>query len=120
MKKKLFLTPEKIYETKFTPNVKGYNALEVDEMLDLVIKDYQFFESYTQKLESALKKLENEFKKLQKKATDLEAIVTNQKEKLDSFEKATAKNNSNLELIKKVGIYESKLYELGYDPNKLK
>ena len=49
MDKKLNLTSDKIYAQKFTPNVKGYDPLEVDEFLDLVIADYTLIEAAKKK-----------------------------------------------------------------------
>jgi DivIVA domain-containing protein len=119
MKKKQLLDADKILNTKFTPNVKGYNALEVDEMLDKVIKDYDFFDETKKQLQSEITRLNNLVKKLQKKNTDLEAIVATQKEKLARTPNVPTKATTNMELLHKVSAYERKFHELGIDPRKL-
>lgn len=42
------LTTEKILEKTFKKQVRGYNEVEVDEFLDMVIQDY---EAFTQEIE---------------------------------------------------------------------
>lgn len=38
------LTTDSIFEKEFHVDFKGYNALEVDQFLDDVMNDYQYFE----------------------------------------------------------------------------
>ena len=37
-----------LLDVKFSKNVKGYDALEVDETLDQVIEDYHFYEKQSE------------------------------------------------------------------------
>ena len=43
------LTIDEIYEKEFHVDFKGYNAVEVDQFLDLVLEDYQYFEDLIEK-----------------------------------------------------------------------
>ena len=45
MENKVNLTARGIYDKRFTVVSQGYDAEEVDSVLDLVIEDYQFFET---------------------------------------------------------------------------
>jgi len=42
----LKLTPNIILEKEFSVQTRGYNADEVDEFLDLIIKDYENMRNY--------------------------------------------------------------------------
>ena len=44
-----------IYEHSFNIEFKGYSMLEVDQFLDEVISDYDFFETQLQKAKSSPK-----------------------------------------------------------------
>jgi len=115
---KLLLTSKDILNKEFTKNVKGYDAFEVDNFLDLVLKDYKVIDNVVENLNGQianLKKanqdLENELETLRtstvKKAK--QTFVVNDYSRLD-----------NLELLKKISLYENKLYELNVDPSKIK
>ena len=51
MKEKLFLTPQEILEKEFKIDARGYRMKEVDEFLDMVIRDYAEFLQTIKKLE---------------------------------------------------------------------
>lgn len=55
------LNGKKILEKDFKTAMRGYNQVEVDEFLDMIIKDYETFQQQIEKLQ-----LENE--RLQKKS----------------------------------------------------
>ncbi len=57
---KLFeLSIEDILNKQFHADLKGYNTLEVDEFLDLVIKDYQTFHVKMKETTETMRKYEN-------------------------------------------------------------
>jgi DivIVA domain-containing protein len=115
---KLLLTSKDILNKEFSKNVKGYDALEVDNFLDLVLKDYKVIDNVVENLNEQivnLKKtnqdLENEVESLKSSSIkkSKQTFVINDYSRLD-----------NLELLKKISLYENKLYELGVDPSKIK
>lgn len=63
------LTVEQILEKEFHVDFKGYNALEVDEFLDSVMKDYEMFAS----------------------------VIAQQKELLDRYEEALGKQKQQIQ-----------------------
>lgn len=67
------LTAHDIYEKQFAVKGRGYDAEEVDDLLDLVIEDYQEFEEQTVQLSKALLTSNERIEALQK---ELEAAVT--------------------------------------------
>ena len=54
----LKLTPNIILEKEFSVQTRGYNADEVDEFLDLIIKDYENMRNYIENLELNLRAAE--------------------------------------------------------------
>lgn len=52
--KKLNLTPKIILEKKFTTEMSGYSAAEVDSFFDMIIEDYQKYQEEIKLLESKL------------------------------------------------------------------
>lgn len=53
------LTIDEIYEKEFHVDFKGYNAVEVDQFLDLVLEDYQAYEKTIEEQGALLKKFED-------------------------------------------------------------
>ena len=53
------LTINEIYEKEFHVDFKGYNAVEVDQFLDLVLEDYQAFENTINEQKALLQKYED-------------------------------------------------------------
>lgn len=52
------LSASMIFDKEFHVDFKGYNALEVDEFLDLVMQDYAYFESVIEKQKELIDKYE--------------------------------------------------------------
>jgi len=72
---KRYLTANEIYKKDFKMDARGYRPQEVDNFLDMVIKDYEDFESTTDKLLSELKSLELENSKLKAEIRNLQASL---------------------------------------------
>lgn len=98
------LTAHDIYEKQFAVKGRGYDAEEVDDLLDLVIEDYQEFEEQTVALSKALLTSNERIEALQKEleetlaardglASELEALkasaVDDQQEPLSLEERIT-------------------------------
>lgn len=54
------LTSKDILEKEFKTAIKGYNQIEVDEFLDLIIKDYEFFTREIERLKTEIERLKRE------------------------------------------------------------
>ncbi len=118
----LKLTPEEINSKVFSGKDGGYDALEVDKYLDLVVNDYIAFDQY-----------HLECVKMEKELTELRRTLNNYKAKLSEEEyerallqeklEAMTKNGSNLEnieLLQRISLLEQELYKLGKDPSRIK
>jgi len=115
---KLLLTSKDILNKEFTKNVKGYDAFEVDNFLDLVLKDYKVIDNVVENLDGQIVNLKKTNKDLE---NELEALKTSTVKKAkQTFVVNDYSRLDNLELLKKISLYENKLYELNVDPSKIK
>ena len=98
---KKFLTAKEILEKDFKIDARGYRPQEVDQFLDMIIKDYVDFETTTKRLVTEIKALENENAKLQ-------AEIRNLKASLDIA--GSNKGVTNVDLLKRISDLEKVVY----------
>ncbi len=98
---KKFLTAREILEKDFKIDARGYRPQEVDQFLDMIIKDYVEFETTTKKLVAEIKALETENSKLK-------AEIRNLKESLDIA--GSNKGVTNVDLLKRISDLEKVVY----------
>ncbi len=98
---KRFLTAKEILEKDFKIDARGYRPQEVDQFLDLIIKDYVDFEATTKRLVTEIKALENENSKLKSE-------IRNLKESLDIA--GSNKGVTNVDLLKRISDLEKVVY----------
>ena len=120
MEERLLLSQEKILNKKFSPNVKGYDAEEVDDFLDQVIIDYRSFENFTKEVMNYIKSLELENKKLKDDRKSLEVENGKMKQRLGGIKEGDHVTRENIDLLKRIDKLERALYAKGVDPSKLK
>ena len=98
---KRFLTAREILEKDFKIDARGYRPQEVDQFLDLVIKDYVDFEATTKRLVTENKALESDNAKLKAEIRNLKA----------SLEIANSnKGVTNVDLLKRISDLEKVVY----------
>ena len=98
---KRFLTAREILEKDFKIDARGYRPQEVDQFLDLVIKDYVDFEATTKRLVTEIKALESDNAKLK-------AEIRNLKASLDIAN--SNKGVTNVDLLKRISDSEKVVY----------
>ena len=98
---KKFLTAREILEKDFKIDARGYRPQEVDQFLDLIIKDYVDFEATTKRLVTEIKALESENAKLK-------AEIRNLKASLDIA--GSNKGVTNVDLLKRISDLEKVVY----------
>lgn len=98
---KRFLTAKEILEKDFKIDARGYRPQEVDQFLDLIIKDYVDFETTT-------KRLVNEIKILESDNSKLKAEIRNLKSKLEIA--GSNKGVTNVDLLKRISDLEKVVY----------
>ncbi|CCX36251.1 cell cycle protein GpsB [Clostridium sp. CAG:1000] len=100
---KKFLTAREILEKDFKIDARGYRPQEVDQFLDLIIKDYVDFETTTKRLITEIKALESDNAKLK-------AEIRNLKSSLEIAKSASPKGVTNVDLLKRISDLEKVVY----------
>lgn len=93
------LNARKIYEKEFSTSLKGYNSVEVDAFLDIILEDYQDFTKKIYKLESEIELLRNQMQKDQFRSKNEEGTEA------DDFQPKT-----NLDLLQRVANLEKAVF----------
>ena len=116
---KVNFTSKTLLEYTFQKNVRGYNALEVDRVLDKVIDDLIFYEINFADLSKKVEKLTLKCDKLEEKLKAKELEVANLSNKLPSLKEDKAVSRENVNLLKRIDALERALYKKGVDPSKI-
>jgi DivIVA domain-containing protein len=116
MAEKIRMDAEKILKKKFKAKSGGYDALEVDEYLDLVREEYLVLMAKETELNHLLTKAD----KLTARNVDLEALNLQLTRKVAELERLVAKGGTTMENLRKIDKYERQLWALGVDPGKVK
>ena len=95
------LTENDIYKKDFKFDARGYRPQEVDQFLDIIIRDYKVSENYEKKLLNEIKALENDNAKLQAEIRKLKAS-------LDIA--GSNKGITNVDLLKRISDLEKVVY----------
>lgn len=98
---KRFLSAREILEKDFKIDARGYRPQEVDQFLDLIIKDYVDFETTTKRLVTEIKALEADNAKLK-------AEIRNLKSSLEIA--GSNKGVTNVDLLKRISDLEKVVY----------
>jgi DivIVA domain-containing protein len=114
---KLHLDSNKIYHKEFEGTKPGYDALQVDSFLDIVIQDYETFESYVAETDAKIEQLTSTLTMLNEQITTLEAENISLKNKLADVASNPDASLNNLELLKRISTLEKTLKKAGINPN---
>lgn len=118
---KLQLNSQKIIDKEFKGKKPGYDPLEVDEFLDIVIKDYVEFEKYISETKNTLLELQWTCKNYKERLDKVEVEKEILSDKLKNIsDNDTNVSLSNIDLLKKISLLEQALYNAGIDPNTIK
>ena len=117
---KLNLDSSMILEKQFDGQLRGYNALQVDKFLDLIIKDYKIIEENYLVEKGKVDDLKKDNAELQKQLDQLKIDYSKLKTQVGNIKDSNVVNNENINYVKKISAYEKFLYNHGYDPTKIK
>ena len=113
---KLKLSASEINSKEFQAKNGGYDSLQVDRYLDLIVNDYIAFEQY----ENLTKKLYANYDELVKtceiyktKLSESEYQRTLLQEKVEVLKQNEGNATSNIELLQRISTLEQALYNLG-------
>lgn len=108
-----------ILKKVFTPDVKGYDADQVDEFLDQVARDYAAFEAYYNDSKKYIVDLETQLRKSREKSSELEVEKARLSKRLDGIKDTDGVGQDNIDLIQRIQRLEKELFRLGVDPRKI-
>lgn len=115
-----YFNSKKILDIKFEKDVKGYNPLEVDKTLDLIIEDYKKYESQCRNMYDYIKELETSITKLKNENKEYEVEIAKCKNRVSNIDNSKGINKDNLYLLNRISLLEKELYKLGGSPDKIK
>ncbi len=92
------LTMKDILEKDFKIDARGYRMQEVDQFLDIIIKDYNEYNSI-------IKKLTQENNELTRENTDLKQEIRNLKSSIETV-KGKEKEITNVDLLRRISQLE--------------
>lgn len=114
---KLLLDSSKVYHKEFVGTKPGYDAMQVDSFLDIVIKDYESFETYQQDCEKEISQLNQKLEVLNKQLSEVEIENVKLKNKVSGIASNTEASLNNVELLKRIDKLEKALSRAGINPN---
>ena len=117
---KLVLASEEILNKTFKISPKGYDAFEVDEFLDRILRDYRTVESNYLMAAREIDELKKRVQDLEKKGRQDEVTISKYRKRLENIKESDDVNEGNIDLIKKIRAYEKFLWNNGYNPNTIK
>ena len=104
MNDKIVLSPEAIYEKEFKIDARGYRPQEVDNFLDIIIKDYSEFIRI-------VRGYENEYQKLREENASLKQQIRQLETELESQESSSSDSGvSNVDLLRRISQLEKFVY----------
>ncbi len=109
-----------LLDVKFEPTQKGYDALEVDQVLDRLIDDLKFYEQYYNDSRNYIRKLESEIKDLNDKIHEQEMEVAKVKNKYSGIKPGQVVTENNVDYLKRISKLEEALYKKGVDPESIR
>lgn len=118
---KLELNTQKIVDKEFHGKKMGYDPLEVDQFLDVVIKDYDQMEKYLSEMKASLSELQKTCKIYKERLESAEVKNEILSDKLRNIsDNDNGVSLSNIDLLKRISLLEQTLYKAGIDPNNIK
>lgn len=120
MAKKINFDSNTLLNLKFSKNVKGYDAFQVDSSLDKVVDDYRFYESFYKEAKDYIAELEGNIKKLKDDARKKDVEIAKYQKRLEGIKDKTNVTSENIDLLQRINALEKALYSRGIDPNKIK
>ncbi|MDD6241147.1 MAG: DivIVA domain-containing protein [Eubacteriales bacterium] len=113
---KLLLDSNKVYHKVFEGSKPGYDALQVDSFLDIVIKDYDTFASYVAVTDQEISNLKAKVDVLTSQLSKAQAEKASLEAKMGEISSHEDTSLNNLELLRKISALEKALSKLGVNP----
>ena len=117
---KLTLSSKEILEKVFPGAPRGYDPYQVDEFLDIILRDYNEIESNFLMKKEEIDALNAKVETLKKEKQQLEIELGKYKERFSNIKASDNVTSDNMDLIKKINKYETFIYKMGYNPHTIK
>ena len=102
MSKEILLNPEMLYNWDFKVDARGYRPQEVDKVLDMVISDYNAYNSMIREKDRQINALNNQIIELKQK-------LRNAKANMDIV-KNSERQVTNVDLLRRISELEKIIY----------
>ncbi len=102
MSKEILLNPDMLYNWDFKVDARGYRPQEVDKVLDMVISDYNAFNSMIREKDRQIDALNNQILELKQK-------LRNAKANMDIV-KNSERQVTNVDLLRRISELEKIIY----------
>ena len=102
MSKEILLNPEMLYNWDFKVDARGYRPQEVDKVLDMVISDYNAYNSMIREKDRQINALNNQILELKQK-------LRNAKANMDIV-KNSDRQVTNVDLLRRISELEKIIY----------
>ena len=102
MSKEILLNPEMLYNWDFKVDARGYRPQEVDKVLDMVISDYNAYNSMIREKDRQINALNNQILELKQK-------LRNAKANMDIVKNSERQVN-NVDLLRRISELEKIIY----------
>lgn len=103
---KLNLDPQTIVDKEFDIDFKGYNPDQVDQMLDLIIRDYQTYGQMVDELNAKIKDLECTTASLRAKVIEYEGKL-----KMKDSDEDTVFGGNHVDILKRLSRLETEVFK---------
>ena len=118
MANKLNYDGKSLLNIKFSADQKGYNALEVDQVLDKIIKDYETLTVSINELANKAEQQKSKNEELKKEYDRVTLQLATLQKKFDALKRVSNVNDDNYTLVNKVAAYERVLHRKGVNLKK--
>ncbi|RPA55915.1 cell division regulator GpsB [Aerococcus agrisoli] len=98
------LTTKDILQKEFKPALRGFNTEEVDEFLDLIIRDYESYEKEIASLKNELERV----KHASPSTSDTDRSTTSQRSKSNS--QPQSKGTTNYDILRRLSKLEKAVF----------
>lgn len=102
MSKEILLNPDMLYNWNFKVDARGYRPQEVDKVLDMVISDYNAYNSMIREKDRQIDALNNQILELKQK-------LRNAKANMDIV-KNSERQVTNVDLLRRISELEKIIY----------
>ena len=118
MANKLNYDSKSLLNIKFSPKQKGYDPLEVDQIFDNIIRDYETLNAQINELTIQNDKQQEKYDELKQELQRAQFELASLKEKYNKLKKTSSVTGDNYELVNKVAAYERVLHRKGINLKK--